>query len=137
MKTLRHPLYLFQLVVLVALAGCPQNPLRYAETTLDKAHVALRSVEIVQQEILGLVSDPAVQLGIKGHLKSVSHDAALAAEQLGDAVVEFEDASAALAGAETTSERLLVANANLVAWTNTLNARIASAKAALKEIKTP
>lgn len=122
---------------LLALAGCASNPFQYAKSPLDKAHVALRSVEIVQQQILALVQDPAVQPSVKASLKVVSHDATLAAEQVGKGVVEVEAARAQLVGAETTSDRLLIANANLLTWINTLNARIAEAKAALKEVKTP
>src|SRR6185369_14136998 len=99
MKHQIHAIRYFWLVAVLALAGCgggTNNPLLYAKTPLDKAHVALRSVEKIQQEILTLVSDPAIQPAAKTRLKAVSQAMTLASVQLGTGVVEVESAIAAL-----------------------------------------
>lgn len=128
-------LFALQLTLLVALAACAANPFQYAKTPLDKAHVALSTLEIAQTEVLALVKDAAIPAGAKTALKAASHDATLAATQAGNAIVEVEAARAALIAGTGTDERLRIANANLVQWTNTVLDRIKSIKAAVKEAR--
>lgn len=125
---------LTMLCALVVLVACATNPFKYATTPLDKAHVALSTLEVVQTEVLALVNDPAIPVSAKTVLKSASHEATLAAVQLGGAITEIEAARAELiAAGGSNTERLRVANAKLVQWTNTVLARIKSIEAAVKE----
>lgn len=117
------------------LAACALNPFAYAKTPMDKAHVTLSGLEILQTEILALVQDSTIPSTAKSTLRDVSHAATLAATELANAVIEVEAARAELIAGATTSERLKIANARLVQWTGTLLSRIKSIESVLKEIK--
>jgi hypothetical protein len=121
-------------ICLLVLAACGSlNPFQHAKTPLDKAHAALRTLEISQEQVLVLVNDRATPPGVVSALKQASRDATVAARQLGEAALEVEAARAELvAGGPTASGRLQVANEKLLQWTETLLARIASIKSAIK-----
>lgn len=121
--------------MVLALAACASNPFQYAKTPLDKAHVALNSLEIVQTEALKVVQDPAAPAAVVKAIRVASSAATAAATELGGAVIEVEAARAQLIAGTTSSERLRIANTNLLQWTNTLLSRITSIKAALKEAR--
>jgi hypothetical protein len=124
------------LLIACTLAACAANPWAYAKTPLDKAHVALSSLEIVQTAALKVVTDASTPPAVKAAIKTASRDATLAAVQLGNAVIEVENARAELVAAGPNgAARLQVATNKLVEWTTTVMNRIESVKAAIKEAK--
>lgn len=136
MKPMHRPTVFLSLLACLLVTACASlNPFAYAKTPLDKAFTALSTLEIAQQEVLTVISAPGIPAGVIKALQVVSHDAALAADQLGQTVIEVEAARAALAAGQDANQRLAIANENLVTWTNTVLARITSIKAALKEAK--
>lgn len=138
MKTFRSsaPAAWLTLLAAIAVTACAgHNPFAYADTPEDKALVTLRSYDIVQEQVANLVSNPQIPDGARAELKSVDRAATAGLTELAGAFKEVQAARSDLAAGKTDEERLRIANANLVQWTATTNARIASVKKVLKDLK--
>lgn len=135
MKSVAQFRYLTAIVMMAALAACAHNPYKYADTTLDKAHVTLRSLETVQIEVLSLVNDPSIPASVRTSLRQASQAATTSATEMGNAVIEVERIRTELAVGTTTEDKLKIANDNLLSWVDTVKKRIASIQSAVKGAK--
>lgn len=135
MKPIAQFRYLSAILMMAALAACAHNPYKYADTALDKAHVTLRSLEIVQTEALTIVNDASVPAAVKTAIRQASQAATTSATELGNATIEVEKIRTELAVGTTTADKLRIANDKLLDWVATVKKRIASIQSAMKEAK--
>lgn len=107
---------LFVAAAVVALAACAVNPLAVAKTTQQQAFSVYGEFVTYEKVAAKLVQDPTVPEAAKTVLRQADAAAYPAATALYAAVQEVVAIQAALAPGATTSDKLVIASANLQTW---------------------
>lgn len=117
MKPSRSPFaFLALLVTVAALEACSVNPLQVAETPAQRAYALERAYNIVLENAVTIVENPATPEGLRERIRDVEASTTPLIDALSNAFASYEYARAEFELGESTEERLAIAAASLEEW---------------------
>lgn len=129
---LRKTIYLpFLLLLTVALAGCPSNPIRTAETLEQKGDALYGQYVILKEQGAALLQDASVPDSVKRPVAVAMTESKPIANELQDALIQYSKIKAQLAAGQTTEDQLLIASQKLNEWITEIGPLIRKLKTAV------